>query len=78
MLRTMLVVLTMAVMLGLAAACGSNTEGNGTTEGGDGPGMLSAAQLGSSDPSGIQVWGRGVVAIEPDMALLSLGVESRG
>ena len=78
MLRTMLVVLTMAVMLGLAAACGSNTEGNGTTEGEDSPGMLSAARLGSSNPSGIQVWGRGFVAIEPDMALLSLGVESRG
>ena len=77
MLRTILVILTMAVMLGLAAACGTNTDGNGGEQGGDSAGILSAARLSSQDSSGIQVWGRGTVAIEPDMALLSLGVESR-
>lgn len=77
MLRTILVILTMAVMLGLAAACGSNTDGNGGEQGGDSAGMQSAARLSGQDSSGIQVWGRGTVAIEPDMALLSLGVESR-
>ena len=78
MLRTILVLMVLSAVVGLAAACGSDTGGTGVGEGGDGPAVQSSAMLGSSDPSGIQVWGRGTVAIEPDIALLSLGVEARG
>ena len=79
MIRTVLVLVMLLAMVGLAAACASETDGNGTVgEGGEGaPAAQSAIKIEGLDPSGIQVWGRGTVAIEPDMAVLSLGVEAR-
>ncbi len=77
MTRTLLVLMVLLAMVGLAAACASETDGNGSGENGAAPAAQSAIKIEGLDPSGIQVWGRGTVAIEPDMALLSLGVEGR-
>ncbi len=77
MIRTMLVLVTLLAMVGLAAACASETDGTGTGENGTGLTSQVPIRIEGLDPSGIQVWGRGTVAINPDMALLSLGVESR-
>ena len=76
MLRTILVLMVVLAIVGLAAACGSDTSG--TETGGDGSVDQVPIKVEGLDPSGIQVWGRGTVAIEPDIALLSLGVESKG
>ena len=77
MMRMVLVFTMLLVVVGLAAACGSDTNGTGAGENGDASVGQVPIKIDGLDPSGIQVWGRGTVAIEPDMALLSLGVESR-
>lgn len=79
MMRTVLVLVMLLAIVGLAAACASESDGNGTVgEVGEGAQTVqSPIKIEGLDPSGIQVWGRGTVAIEPDMALLSLGVEAR-
>ena len=77
MVRTILVLVSLLAIVGLAAACASGTDGTGTEEEGASAASQAPIRIEGLDPSGIQVWGRGSVAIEPDIALLSLGVEAR-
>ena len=89
--KKILVLLGAALVLILVVACGSDNNGNGTgTAGGVSPadlsGLLAAAggpeaaarllQSGSSVSSGIWVNGTGKASGEPDLGIISLGVES--
>ncbi len=78
------VILGASVLLATAVACGNGTQA-GEAEGGDAIGqaqpdlMAAAASPGATGPaSGIWVTGQASVTVEPDLVLLTVGVETTG
>ena len=74
--RRLLLGLPLAALLVLAVACDTGEPDTDSAASGDAV-ALALAQLGSGG-QGIQATGNGTVAIVPDVALLTLGVETMG